>query len=385
LDTSTLTPAAAATQRRTIPFFNYPDLFARDEKELMPIIRDVLARGAYIMQRDLAEFESNLKAYLGVKHVLGVADGTNALILAVKALKLSPGDEVIVPSHTFVASAAAIHHAGARPVLADCGRDHLIDPASVERVITKRTKAIMPVQLNGRTADMEALQAIADRHGLSIVEDSCQALGSKFDGRYAGTFGVAGTFSFYPSKTLGAFGDGGAFVTNDDEVADYANLLRDHGRNPATGDVDVFGYNARLDNLQAAVLNFKLKRYDDEVRRRRAIAAIYDEMLREIDDLVLPPAPDADPKHFDIFQNYEIESGRRDALRAHLDENGVKTILQWGGKTIHQFPLLGLEGACANTERMTQRFMLLPMNTSLSDDDVRYIGLQIRRFYGMKG
>lgn len=383
MNTTTLAPAS--TQRRTIPFFNYPHLFARDEKELMPIIRDVLARGAYIMQRDLAEFEAGLAAYLGVKHVLGVADGTNALILAVKALRLQPGDEVIVPSHTFVASAAAIHHAGARPVLADCGRDHLIDPQSVERVVTRRTKAIMPVQLNGRTADMGALQKIADAHGLRIIEDSCQALGSKFGGRFAGTFGVAGTFSFYPSKTLGAFGDGGAFVTDDDEVAEYATLLRDHGRNASTGDVEAFGYNARLDNLQAAVLNFKLQRYPDEIRRRRAIAAIYDEMLRDIDDLVLPPAPDADPEHFDIFQNYEIEAGRRDALRAHLDENGVKTILQWGGKTIHQFPELGLEGSFPYTERMTQRFMLLPMNTSLSDDDARYVGSQIRRFYGLKG
>jgi dTDP-4-amino-4,6-dideoxygalactose transaminase len=243
----------------------------------------------------------------------------------------------------------------------------------------------MPVQLNGRTADMDALQRIADAHGLKIVEDSCQALGSKFGNRFAGTFGVAGTFSFYPSKTLGGFGDGGAFVTNDDEVAEFATLLRDHGRNATTGDVEAFGYNARLDNLQAAVLKFKLQRYAEEIRRRRAIASMYDEMLRDIEDLLLPPPPGADPKHFDIFQNYEIESGRRDALRAHLDQNGVKTIVQWGGKTIHQFPELRFEGEFPNTERMTERFMLLPMNTSLADDDVRYIGTQIRRFYGVKG
>jgi dTDP-4-amino-4,6-dideoxygalactose transaminase len=370
-------------KHRTIPFFNYPDLFARDEKELMQVVRDVLARGAYIMQRDLTEFESRLAAYLGVKHVLGVADGTNALVMAVKVLGLEPGDEVIVPSHTFVASAAAIHHAGAKPVLVDCGRDHLIDPRSVERAVTSRTRAIMPVQLNGRTADMTALQSIADTHGLSIIEDSCQALGSKFRDRYAGTFGVAGTFSFYPSKTLGAFGDGGAFVTNDDKVAEYATLLRDHGRSES-GDVVLFGYNARLDNLQAAVLNFKLDRYEDEIRRRRQIALIYDEILRDIDDLILPPAPGADPQHFDIFQNYEIESGRRDALRVYLEQNGIKTILQWGGKTIHQFGKLGLNIDLPNTDRMTERFMLLPMNTSLADDDVHYVAEQVRRFYGLR-
>lgn len=364
-----------------IPFFNYPALFAQQEPELMSLIRDVLRRGAYVMQQDLAEFEANLARYLGVKHAIGVADGTIALVMAVKATGVKSGDEVIVPSHTFVASAAAIHHAGARPVLVDCGSDHLIDPESVERTITNRTRAIMPVQLNGRTADMEALQAIADRHGLAIIEDSCQALGSKFKNRYAGTFGLAGTFSFYPSKTLGCFGDGGALVTNDDETAELVILLRDHGRS-ATGDAVLFGHNARLDNLQAAILDFKLKRYGEEIRRRREIAAMYDEMLRDIDDLMLPPAPNSESDHFDIFQNYEIESGRRDALREHLDRNGVKTILQWGGKTIHQFASLGLNDNLPYTERMTSRFMLLPMNTALSNDDVGYIGTAIRRFYG---
>jgi dTDP-4-amino-4,6-dideoxygalactose transaminase len=368
---------------RTIPFFDYPALFARQEKELMPLIRDVLARGAYIMQKDLAEFEANLARYLGAQHVLGVADGTNALVMAVTVAGIKPGDEVIVPSHTFVASAAAVHHAGGRPVLADCGPDHLVDAASVERAVTKRTRAIMPVQLNGRTANMDALQKVADQHGLVIIEDSCQALGSKFKNRMAGTFGLAGTFSFYPSKTLGCFGDGGAFVTDDGKAAEHAKLLRDHGRSES-GDAVLFGYNARLDNLQAAVLNFKLERYGEEIRRRRELAGIYDEMLRDIDDLVLPPAPGSDPDHFDVFQNYEIESGRRDALREHLDRNGVRTILQWGGKTIHQFPELGLEANLPYTNRMTTRFMMLPMNTSLTDDDVRYVGATIRRFYGRK-
>lgn len=370
-------------ESRTIPFFNYPALFARQQAELLPLIGDVLARGAYIMQKDLLDFESALAKYLGAKHVLGVADGTMALILAAMVTRVKPGDEVIVPSHTFVASAAAVHHAGARPVLVDCGEDHLIDPASVEKAITRRTKAIMPVQLNGRTADMDALQAIADEHGLLIIEDSCQALGSRFKGRCAGTFGLAGTFSFYPSKTLGCFGDGGAFVTNDDAAAEHAMLLRDHGRG-SDGDVKVFGFNSRLDNLQAAILGFKLKHYEEEIGRRRQIAAMYDEMLREIDDLLLPPAPNADPDHFDIFQNYEIESGQRDTLRAHLEKNGVKTIIQWGGKTVHQFPALGLETHLPRTDQMTSRFMLLPMNTSLSDDDVRYVGQTIRRFYGRR-
>ena len=366
--------------KKQIPFFNYPALFECEEQELMPVIHDVLRRGAYIMQKDLLQFESNLGRYLGVKHVIGVADGTVALMLGLRAAGVTPGDEVIVPSHTFVASAAAIHHVGGVPVLADCGKDHLLDAASVARKITRRTKAIMPVQLNGRTANMDGIVQLAEQHGLKIVEDSCQALGSKFKGRFAGTFGVAGTCSFYPSKTLGCFGDGGAVFTNDDTAADYLRLLRDHGR-AASGDVIAWGYNSRLDNLQAAVLDFKLARYDSAIARRRELAALYDQRLRGLKQLVLPPGPDADPDHFDIYQNYEIEAEQRDALRAWLDEHGVKTIIQWGGKTLHQFPELHLNSDLPLTEVMTSRFFLLPLNTSLANEDVSYICDQIEAFY----
>jgi dTDP-4-amino-4,6-dideoxygalactose transaminase len=366
---------------RQIPFFNYPALFARDERELMPILHDVLRRGAYIMQKDLLQFEENLARYLGVKHAIGVADGTVALMMGLRAAGVGKGDEVIVPSHTFVASAASIHHVGGTPVLADCGRDHLIDAADVERKVTPRTKAIMPVQLNGRTANMDGIEGLARRHGLKIVEDSAQALGSKFRGRFAGTFGVAGTCSFYPSKTLGCFGDGGAVFTDDDDAAEYMRLLRDHGR-ASTGDVVTWGYNSRLDNLQAAILDFKLARYDGEVARRREIASMYQARLGEIPGLRLPPAPGSEPDHFDIFQNYEVECDQRDLLRAHLDAAGVKTIIQWGGKTIHQFRDLGLNDDVPYTEDMTSRFFLLPMNTSLSDDDVEYICTQVVRFFG---
>jgi dTDP-4-amino-4,6-dideoxygalactose transaminase len=366
---------------KAIPFFNYPALFALEESELMPIIHDVLRRGAYIMQADLTRFETNLARYLGVKHVIGLADGTVALVTGLRAAGIRPGDEVVVPSHTFVASAAAINHVGARPVLADCGRDHLLTADAVRKKLSPRTRGIMPVQLNGRTANMDGICAIAAEHNLRIVEDSCQALGSKFRGRFAGTFGVAGTCSFYPSKTLGCFGDGGAVFTDDDDVAEHVRLLRDHGRS-ANGDVITFGYNARLDNLQAAVLDFKLARYDQAIAYRRRLAAIYQSRLADVPQLLLPPGPDSDPAHFDIYQNYEIEAERRDALRAHLDGKGVKTIIQWGGKTIHQFRELHLNDDVPYTEAMTARFMLLPMNTSLSESDVEYICDQIRAFYG---
>jgi dTDP-4-amino-4,6-dideoxygalactose transaminase len=369
--------------QREIPFFDYPAVFAKREKDLMKVIHDVLRRGAYIMQRDLSLFEERLAKYVGAKHAVGVSDGTVAIMMGLRAAGIARGDEVIVPSHTFVASAAAIHHLGAIPVLADCGRDHLICPASVRRLITSKTKAIMPVQLNGRTADMAELTAIARENGLAIVEDSCQALGSKFRGRSAGTFGVAGSCSFYPSKALGCFGDGGAVLTNDDAVAERVRLYRDHGRSPS-GDVTVWGYNARLDNLQAAVLLYKLDSYDQEIARRRSLAALYDARLRQFSDLVLPPGPESDPDHFDIFQNYEIESSRRDELRAYLALQGVKTITQWGGKCIHQFSELKLRSDAPYTEAMTRRFLMLPMNTSLSDEDVHYVCDVIERFYDSK-
>lgn len=241
----------------------------------------------------------------------------------------------------------------------------------------------MPVQLNGRTANMDAIGSLAKRNNLIVIEDSCQALGSKFKGRFAGTFGLAGAFSFYPSKTLGCFGDGGAVATNDDLIAEKILCLRDHGRS-SDGKVSCFGFNARLDNLQAAILNFKLKTYDAEIQHRRRLARIYDDQLKNLQAVKLPPAPEENGDHFDIFQNYEIEAERRDELRTFLLSNGIHTIVQWGGHAIHQFEQLGLGGTLAYTEQMTQRFMLLPMNTSLQPEDINYICEIIVEFYRRK-
>jgi dTDP-4-amino-4,6-dideoxygalactose transaminase len=371
---------ATMPEIREVPFFNYPYVFREHESAYLRIIQDVLSRGAFIMQRDLESFETNLARYLGVKHVVGVADGTMALTMALVAAGLREGDEVIVPSHTFVASAAAIRHAGGMPVLADCGRDHLIDPTSIERVLTPRTKAIMPVQLNGRTADMDAIGAIAERHHLMIIEDACQALGSRFRGRCAGTFGRAAGFSFYPAKTLGCFGDGGAVATDDEATAQTVRQLRDHGREP-DGSVVRWGFNARLDNLQAAVLDFRLTHYGATIARRRALARLYHERLKDVPALLLPPGPDEDPDHFDIYQNYEIEAEERDSLQTYLATRGIQALRQWKGFAVHQFGPLQLRGEFAYTERMTGRFLLLPLNTSLSDEDVRYVCDCIEEFY----
>jgi len=365
---------------RKIPFFNYPALFERDEENLLGVITDVLRRGAYILQKDLFAFEDALKTYLGVRHVFGVADGTNAIIIGLRAAGIGPGDEVILPSHTYVATAAAVHFVGATPMLADIGPDHMLDAGSVEPLITPRTRAIMPVQVNGRSCDMDALGRIAEAHGLAIFEDAAQALGSKFRGRCAGTFGTFGTFSFYPAKLLGCFGDGGAIVTNDDAVAGRIALLRDHGRNE-DGEVVAWGTNSRLDNLQAAVLHHKLGKYAGEIERRREIARMYEAALGGIDDIALPPGPDADPRHFDVYQNYEIEAGSRDALRRHLSECGIGTLVQWSGTPLHRMRALGFATTPPATEAFFERCFMLPMHTALGDDDVKRICGAIRDFY----
>lgn len=366
-------------QERSVPFFNYQEVFGRYRDQIMDATSSVLRRGAFIQQSDLLEFERALAEYLGVKHAFGVANATDGLIISLRAIGLSPGDEVIVPSHTMVATAASVFFAGGVPVPVDCDSDHLMDPAVVEPAITGRTKGIIPVQLNGRTCAMDKIEAVANRYGLFIVEDSAQALGSRYQGKYAGTFGRAGVFSFYPAKILGGMGDGGAVVTDDDEMAEQIALLRDHGRG-ADGEVKRWGLNSRLDNLQAAVLHLQFKDYQEIIQKRRGLASRYDERLRELKQLVLPPPP-SDGPHFDVFQNYEIEADCRDELRAHLTARGIGTIIQWGGKAVHQFTDLGFKVSLPMTERLFSRCMMLPMNMALSMRDVDHVCDTIIEFY----
>ncbi len=374
-----MTPA----QIRSIPFFDYPHLFSSEERELTAIFRDVGLRGAFILQEDLVGFERNLAAYVGVKYALGVSNATDGLLLALRAAGIGPGDEVIFCSHTMVATAGAIHFAGATPVPVECGKDHLIDPDAVERAVTPRTSAILPTHLNGRTANMKVLDDIAKCHDLVIIEDAAQALGSRFQERAAGTFGAAGVFSFFPAKTLGCLGDGGAVVTNDDEIYESLVQLRDHGRGP-DGEIVSWGLNSRLDNLQAAILDFRLGSYERTVERRRALAGIYQDRLHAIAQVKLQPGPghrEHDPDHFDIFQNYEIEAEHRDELRAFLNMNHIGNTLPWGGKAVHQWPRLGFKTHLPFTERVFERVLLLPLNLSLTEDDVHHISNTIQDFY----
>jgi len=364
-----------------IPFFNYPFLYKSKENDFKNIINDVCSRGAFILQKDLDEFEENLKNFIGVKYAVGVANGTDAIWLALLAAGIGEGDEVIFASHTYIATAGAIKFVGATPIPADCREDHMIDPKSVEKLITDKTKAIVPTQLNGRCCEMDTLLEIAKKHNLIIIEDAAQGLGAKFKGKGIGTFDKGGTISFYPAKNLGSFGDAGSFVTNDKSMYDKVKLLRDHGRDE-NGKFVSWGFNSRLDNLQAAILNFKLTYYNDEIIRRREIAAIYNEELSNIKELHLPPSPNASNDYFDVYQNYEIEAENRDQLKSFLSDNGIGTLIQWNGQAVHSITELGFSGkGLPYTEEMFKKCLMIPMNTSLTNDEVKYVCNKIKEFY----
>lgn len=363
-----------------VPFFRYPDVFTSHEEEFVEVLRDVGRRGAFVLQQDLADFERALADYVGAKYAVGVANATDGLHMAFMAGGLQEGDEVLFCTHTMMATASAIYFAGGVPVPVEMGGDHLMDPDKIEGAITKRTKAICPTQLNGRTADMDRILAVCQKHDLDLYEDAAQALGSKWRGKAAGTFGIASCISFYPAKVLGSFGDAGAVLTNDKEIYDQLMLLRNHGRDE-DDDVALWGFNSRLDNLHAAFLAMQLKYYPQVVERRRELASLYEERLGGVAELVLPAGPGADERHFDIYQNYEIEAKHRDALKSHLAENGVGTHIQWGGKLVHQFRRIGFDQELPVSEALMEKMLMLPMNMSVTDEEVDYVCDQIKDFY----
>ena len=377
---------ARALDRRIVPFFDFKAPFAEDPERFTEIFRTTLAGGGIILQAAVDEFEDRLARFVGSAYAIGAADCTNAMLLGLRGLGIGRGDEVIFCSHTFVATAQSIHFCGATPVPAEIGPDRMMDPDRIEALVTPKTKAIMVTQLNGRVCDMDRIGAVAARHGLSVVEDAAQALGGSFSGQRAGTFGAFGAFSFYPSKLLGAFGDAGAVVTDDAELAEIVYRMRNHGANREKRlerSSTIWSTGSRLDNLQAAFLNHKLSALPRALARRRQIARTYHAAFEGLAHFVRPPGPDDGNRHFDVFQNYEVDAGAREQLRAHLDQLGVGTIVQWGGAAVHQMAGLGFAQRLPFTERFFERCFLLPMNHFLSDDDVLHICTAVRDFYGL--
>ncbi|MFH1560492.1 MAG: DegT/DnrJ/EryC1/StrS family aminotransferase [Chloroflexota bacterium] len=362
-----------------VPFVNVPAHYGSMREEVLKAVDDSLSRGDVIMRSDMHEFESAIASMVGTRYAVGVNSGFDALHHSVRAAELGPRDEVITVAHTFVATVAAIVHCGATPVLVDVGEDFNIVMDELEQAITERTRAVIPVHLNGRLCDMERLMAIARAHNLIVIEDAAQALGATFDGQMAGSFGLTGCFSLYPFKMLGAFGDGGIVTTNDADIADRITSLRDHGQDRNTGDIRFYGFNTRLDNLHAAILNVKLRYFPGWIQRRREIADAYWSGLSEVPFIKVPHFHD--PRYYDVYQNYVIRAERRDALVEHLRNKDIEVLISWE-KPMHHHQALGLgHFSLPETEKLCGEVLSLPMHPDLSDEQVEYVIEAVRSFY----
>ncbi|MBU1863850.1 MAG: DegT/DnrJ/EryC1/StrS family aminotransferase [Candidatus Omnitrophica bacterium] len=364
-----------------VPFVNYPLQYQNLKSEIDRTVKKIFESGNLILRQDVEDFEHAFAAVLGVKYALGLSSGTDALIIALKAAGIGAGDEVITVSHTFVASIAAIVHCGAVPVLIDVKEDDFtMDMEKIEEVITSKTKAIIPVHYNGRSCEMDTLMKIAEKYNVAIIEDTAQSVGATFKKRSVGSFGTASTYSFYPAKILGCYGDGGALATNDRTIYEKAKLLRNHGQRSKT-DIVCYGFTGRLDNLQAAILNVKMKYLPQWIERRREIARVYDDGLREVKEVRLPPRPDSDERYYDVFQNYVLKAQKRDELAHCLKENGVEILIK-DPVANHQQKGLGLHHFCLPvSERLAREVISLPMYPELTDEQVDCVICNVRTFY----
>jgi dTDP-3-amino-2,3,6-trideoxy-4-keto-D-glucose/dTDP-3-amino-3,4,6-trideoxy-alpha-D-glucose/dTDP-2,6-dideoxy-D-kanosamine transaminase len=364
-----------------VRFVNYPEQYRRLKPELDAAIQRVLENGDFILRQDMREFEERIAARLGVKHAIGLNSGTDALYLSLLALGIGRGDEVITVAHTFLATVGAIVNCGATPVLVDVGDDHNMDVDLAAQAVTPHTKAIIPVHLNGRMCDMSKVMALAESCGLAVIEDAAQALGATFQGRPAGSFGSTACFSFYPAKILGTPGDGGMVVTSDDSLARQLRGLRDNGRVNWQDQVIGYGFNSRLDNLHAAILNVKLGHLEEFLIRRRELARMYDEKLSGMSGLHLPPPPSDDSPYYDVYQNYVVQTPRRDDLVAHLKANGIETLISWAIPMHHQQALGLSHFHLPQTEAISREVLSLPMYPEMSDNDAEYVTRAVSAFF----
>lgn len=363
-----------------IPYLDLGAQYESIKEEIDTAIADVIRRNAYVLGPAVAEFEQAYALYCETKHCIGINNGTNALLLALKALDIGEGDEVLTAANTFIATAAAIAHAGAKPVLVDVDpTTRNIDPNQIEAAITNKTRVIMPVHLYGRPAPMADILAIASKHNLEVIEDAAQAHGARSKGKRVGSLGRLAGFSFYPGKNLGAYGEGGAVTTSDDRLAEQLRRLRDHGSNKKYHH-DMLGYNARLEGIQGAVLGVKLKHLERWSKRRREIAARYNELLRDL-PITTPDIP-TDDDH--VFHLYVIETDRRDQLQQFLGDHGVPTIIHYPIPIHRQqaFASLGHgKGDFPVTEQLCERILSLPIYPEMTDEQVQYVAEQTGAFF----
>jgi dTDP-4-amino-4,6-dideoxygalactose transaminase len=328
--------------------------------ELNSAFQAVLRSGQFIMGSSVAEFEAEAAAYLGIKHAISLNSGTDALTIGLRALGIEQGDEVITSPFTFFATAEGIHHAGAAPVFVDIDpQTYNLNASQIEAKITPRTKAILPVHLYGHAADMGAIMAVAEQYHLRVLEDVAQAFGGTHNSRTLGTLGHAGAFSFFPSKNLGAYGDAGMLVTDDDAIAEIVQMLRTHGSKKKYHN-EILGYNSRMDTLQAAILRVKLPHVEEWNQARRHAAANYNELLDDIPDLVLPcEAPFA----CHVYHQYTVRilNGRRNEVQERLKEAGISTMVYYP-VPVHQLPLYANQlWNLPETEKASREVLSLPI------------------------
>lgn len=373
----------ATTPQLSVPIFATKPQYLALKAEIDAAIAEVLDVNFFILGRFLEAFEREFAAWLGAAYVVGVGNGFDAIQLALRACGIGPGDEVITVAHTAVATTVAISATGATPVFVDIDPvTYCMDPAAAEAAITPRTRAIVPVHLYGHPADMGRILDLARRHNLQVIEDAAQAHGARYQGRLCGTLGHAGAFSFYPTKNLGAYGDGGAVVTNEAQVAHTIRLLRNYGWAEGRRYYSALkGVNSRLDELQAAILRVKLRHLDAWNERRRAIAARYAGALAGLPDLVLPREQ---PGAYHVYHLYVVRTPHRDALQQHLRARGVGTQVHYPVPVHLQeaYQDLGYRpGSLPETERAAAEILSLPLYPELTDAQIEHVCASVREFF----
>lgn len=364
-----------------IPILDFTHQYKLIKEEVEQAVKKVLESGAYILGLNVEAFEEELATYLGCGYVISCANGTDALVLALRALDIGSGDEVITVSHSFFATSEAVALVGATPIFVDIREDdYNIDTTKIENAITKKTKAIIPVHIYGQPCEIEDVIKIARRNNLYVIEDSAQALGAKYNGKFVGTFGDVGTTSFYPTKNLGACGDGGAVFTNDSEIREKICALRVHG-SPKRYVHDFIGYNSRLDEIQAAILRIKLKYLDLWNKSRAKIAYLYSDLLKNTGDIVIPVTK-KNCTH--IFHQYTIRTKKRDELANHLKVKGIDTLIYYP-VPIHKqkaFDYLNYKNFhLPVTEKISHEILSLPMYPELSQESQRIVVEEIKRCF----
>lgn len=361
-----------------VPFIDFSEQYQTVKDEVQTGMNSVFERGAFILGQEVKDFEEEFAQFCDVKYGVGVNSGTDALYLALSALNVTVGDEVIIPSFTFIATALCISYTGAKPIFVDVeDQTYNIDPQKLKEVITDKTKVIMPVHLYGQAANMDEINAIAKERGIAVVEDACQSHGASYNGKKVGSLGDISCFSFYPTKALGAFGDGGIVVTNSEEISQKIQMLRDYGRKDRYAH-QIKGYNSRLDTVQAVVLSAKLKHLDQWNKMRADNAAIYCDLLKDVEGVVLPTVKEGQTH---VFQTFAVRVDQRDVVLEKMKEKGIGVLIHYPIPVHLQEAYADLgygKGDYPVSEKLSDSVLSLPMFPHMKKEQVEYVAHSLK-------